>query len=161
MTKLQRKAVLVRAGFGVLLMLLLGGPTPGAVGSCGSDDLSGLADIQRYCAQREQLVCVRRNLRKEITNGERDDCRRAALKQCSSRSWAPECHPTEREARACLNALSDLDTVKTPEDEISECSTKALCTLNYQPHRGGPTAGTSISTDAGSADEDGGAGESQ
>ena len=125
------------------------------------DDLDGFADIQRYCSQREQLVCVRRNLRKEITNGQRDDCRRAALKQCASRSWAPECHPTEREARACINALSDLDTLKTPEDEIHECSTKALCTLHYVPSTGGNKPGTSITSDAGTADEDGGAGESR
>jgi hypothetical protein len=160
-TNSRRKALLVRAGFSVLLMLVLGGPTPGAVGSCGTDDLAGFADIQRYCAQREQLVCVRRNLRKEITNGQRDECRRAALKQCASRSWAPECHPTEREARACINALSDLDTLKTPEDKIHECSTKALCTLHYVPSTGGNKPGTSIMSDAGSADEDGGAGESR
>jgi hypothetical protein len=155
----RRKALLVRTGFGVLLMLLLGGPTPGAVGSCGTDDLDDFADIQRYCAKREQLVCVRRNLRKEITNAQRDDCRRAALKQCASRSWAPECHPTEREALACLNALSDLDTLHTPEAEIHECSTEALCTLHYEPKPGG-TEPTSITSDAGNADEDGGAGES-
>jgi hypothetical protein len=156
-TLARRRELLVRAGFGVLLVLVLGGPTPGAVGSCGNDSLSGQADLQSYCSEREQLVCVRRNLRREITDGERDECRLAAIQQCASRSWAPECRPTERQARACLNALSALETVRTPENKIMECSTKALCTLHYTPTTGG---GRSIETDAGPSDEDGGGGAS-
>jgi hypothetical protein len=120
----------LRVAAGVALMLLLGGPTPGAVGACGSDELSGFADIQSYCSEREQLICVRRELRKELTHGERDDCRRAAIAACMARSWAPSCHPTERKARACLNALRSLDTVQTPEDQIDECRTSSLCMLH-------------------------------
>ena len=66
--------------FGVALMLLLGGPTPGAVGSCGGDDLAGFADIQSYCSEREQLICVRRELRKEIDARRARRCRREAIK---------------------------------------------------------------------------------
>jgi hypothetical protein len=111
-----------------LLFTLLCGPTPGAVGSCGSDELAREADLESYCAQREQLVCVRQSLRREITIVERDECRRQAIMDCHNRSWAPRCQPTERQTQACLNALSSTDTLNTPEDELEECQTKALCT---------------------------------
>lgn len=116
-----------------LLVLLLSGPTSGAVGSCGGDELGDEADLESYCTEREELVCVRQSLRREITIGERDDCRRQARIDCRNRSWAPDCHPTERQTRACLNALSSLDTLETPEDELEECSSNALCNA---PERG-------------------------
>jgi hypothetical protein len=122
-----------RALFGAGLILLLGGPTPGAVGSCGGDELGGEADVRAYCTEREQLICVRRSLRREITPGQSDDCRREAIQICKARAWAPACRPTERVARACLNALRSLDTVKTPEDRIKECRTSSLCSLHGEP----------------------------
>ena len=111
-----------------LLFGLLTGPTSGAVGSCGSDELDREADLESYCAMREELVCVRRQLRREITIGEQDDCRRQARVDCQNRAWAPSCQPTERQTRACINALSSLDTLDTPEDELEECQREALCT---------------------------------
>jgi hypothetical protein len=116
-----------------LLLSLVAGPTPGAVGSCGGDPLAKPADLERYCTQRDQLVCVRRSLRKELTAQETNDCRRAAIAQCGDRYWLPECQPSEREARACLNALESLDTLQTPESELSECSISALCKLSTPP----------------------------
>jgi len=117
-----------RALSSVLLFLVLAGPTPGAVGSCGGDELDRDADLDSYCAEREQLVCVRQALRREITSGQRDDCRREAIADCRNRSWAPRCQPTERQTQACLNALRSLDTLNTPDDELEECQTDALCT---------------------------------
>ncbi|MGD8859655.1 MAG: hypothetical protein PVI30_06575 [Myxococcales bacterium] len=115
-----------------LLFLFLGGPTPGAVGSCDADP-DGFADLQAYCQQREELVCVRRSLRKEITIGEREECRRRAIALCAQRTWAPDCRPTERQARACINALFARDTLYTPEDELEECNTEALCNVRLTP----------------------------
>jgi hypothetical protein len=109
------------------LLLGLGAPTPGAVGSCGGDDLSETADLQSYCIAREDLVCVRRGERGELSAVGVDKCRRDALEVCPRRWWSPECRPTEREARACLNALRSLDTLSTPEGEIEECQVSALC----------------------------------
>lgn len=116
-------------GFGVVLLaLLISAPTPGAVGSCGSDELSGQADLVAYCTEREELICVRRYERREIGLDERDDCRRAEIARCERRFWAPGCAPTKREANACLNALRSLDTLSTEESEIDECQREALCT---------------------------------
>jgi hypothetical protein len=129
-----------RALAGALLFVVLAGPTPGAVGSCGGDELDREADLDSYCAEREQLVCVRQALRREITSGQRDDCRRAAIAACRNRSWAPRCQPTERQTQACLNALRSLDTLNTPDDELEECQTDALCTAERRDDAaiGGP-----------------------
>jgi hypothetical protein len=133
----RARAVLARAGMCALLLLVLGGPTPGAVGACGGDELDGEADLDSYCAEREQLVCVRQALRREISTGARDDCRRRAIADCMNRSWAPDCRPTERQTRACLNALSSTDTLDTPEDELEECQSEALCNAAPRGEAGG------------------------
>ncbi len=118
-----------RLAFVVGAWLALMGPTPGAVGACGGDDLAGPADFQPYCQQREQLICVRRDLRREITDAERDRCRLAGIDACKLRSFPSDCHPTERQARTCLNALASFDTLNTKEDKLPECVTSALCQL--------------------------------
>lgn len=110
------------------IALLISAPTPGAVGSCGSDELSGQADLVAYCTEREELICVRRHERREISLIEQDKCRREQIARCSHRYWAPGCAPTKREANACLNALRSLDTLSTPESELEECQSEALCT---------------------------------
>lgn len=117
-----------RAAGWLFVALLIAAPTPGAVGSCGSDELSGPAELVAYCTEREELICVRRHERREISLIERDKCRRDQIARCSHRYWAPGCAPTKREANACLNALRSLDTLSTKENEIEECQSEALCT---------------------------------
>jgi hypothetical protein len=102
-------------------------PTPGSVGACGGDSLDEPTDLRSYCEEREQLVCVRRFLRKEITERERDACRWDAIDACALRRFTPECQPTQRQAQTCLNALSSFDTLQTRESELPECNTRALC----------------------------------
>lgn len=114
-------------------------PTPGSVGACGGDDLSDPADFQSYCEERGQLVCVRRFLRRELTERERDACRWKAVDDCARRTFPSDCHPTERRAQACLNALSSFDTLETKESEIAECNTEALC--DAPPSAAGADAG--------------------
>ena len=125
----RARGLLGRAVTCALLFLVLGGPTPGAVGSCGSDELDRPADFQSYCLEREQLICVRRGMRREISIAEQHDCRWDAIDFCEAVSdWSPRCQPSERITRACLNALRSLDTLETPEDELEECDDEALCT---------------------------------
>jgi len=119
------------------LAALISAPTPGAVGSCGADDLSGSANLVSYCREREELICVRRHERREISVLERDACRRTEIARCERRFWAPGCAPTQREANACLNALRSLDTLDTPENEIDECQSEALCTAKLPAIDGG------------------------
>lgn len=111
-----------------LWMTLLVGPTPGAVGSCGGDDatLDEAADLPAYCREREELVCVRRQLRDELTGEERDDCRRSAIDRCAARFWPGACRPTRRQTEACLNALRLVNTLDTPVDELDACHVSAL-----------------------------------
>jgi hypothetical protein len=107
--------------------MAIAAPTPGAVGSCGSDELDDAASFSEYCQQREQLLCTRRYLRKEITAETRDICRWDAIDACDRRAFPGDCRPTKRETEACLRALSSFDTLETDESDISECSRSALC----------------------------------
>lgn len=118
----MRRVVILLVGCAVLMA-----PTPGSVGACGGDDLSGAADFQSYCEQRGQLTCVRRYLRRELTERERDTCRWDAVDACARRSFPSDCHPTERQAQACLNALASFDTLQEKESDIAECRASALC----------------------------------
>jgi hypothetical protein len=130
------RAGILRGFGGVVAALLLVGPAPGAVGSCGGDPLDQPAELESYCKEREQLICVRRAMREKLPDVKRDGCRYDAIELCSSRFWKPGCAPTVRQARACLNALRSFDTLKTPEDQIDECKTDALCKLPMPPMAG-------------------------
>ena len=125
---MRRAPTLRRVAFSALVLLTLSGPSPGAVGSCGGDELDEPADSRRYCRERDQLICVRRALRKEISDAERDECRRDALDRLRpSRVRARlRSRPNARRAHAS-GALRSLDTLSTPEDQLEECDPEALC----------------------------------
>ncbi len=125
---------------GALVWCFIVAPTPGAVGSCGESDLSGPIEFNYYCRNREELACVRRYLRKELTERERDMCRWDAYDACKRRDFPSTCHPTKRAAEACLNALRSFDTLETKEEDLEECDTDALCrvTPSEDPDGGGP-----------------------
>ncbi len=131
---------LIAAAF---LLLFICGPAPGAVGSC--DEVRRLADPVPYCEEREQLICWRRYLRGELEGGESEvnECRVHAISRCQDRYWAPDCQPTERQTRACLNALRSYDTLDTPESEIEQCSVETLCRVGGELVRTAPDAGES------------------
>jgi len=114
-------------------------PTPGAVGSCDDADLEAPAEFAYYCRNREELTCVRRYLRKEITERERDSCRWAAVDNCKRRAFPSDCRPTKRAAEACLNALRSFDTLEIKERSLVECDSDALCrvTPSEDPDAGG------------------------
>jgi hypothetical protein len=124
----KRELVLLGLGW-----CLLSATTPGAVGSCGTDELGRPAEFSSYCQMREELACTRRFLRKEITAETRDSCRWNAIDECARRAFPPDCQPTRRVTEACLRALASFDTLSTPESELRECQEKALCTATIQP----------------------------
>jgi hypothetical protein len=111
----------------VALALLLGGPTPGAVGECKGDDGEELADLETYCVEREDLMCVRQAERGDLSEVATIECRQEGRAACDQRTWSPDCWPTKRQAEACLRALRSRDTLDTPDDEIEECSVDVLC----------------------------------
>lgn len=112
--------------FALLVLLMLGGPTPGAVGSCDAEDSE--ADLYAFCRSREELTCWRRGLRRELTDNAVNQCRIDAIEKCQQSTWAPGCKPTQRQADACINALRAMDTVQTKESKIAECKQKSICT---------------------------------
>jgi hypothetical protein len=125
--------------------MAIAAPTPGAVGSCGRDDLAELADFSSYCQQREQLICTRKYLRKEITAESRDICRWDAIDACDRRAFPGDCRPTRRETEACLRALSSFDTLETKEANLAECSRSVLCKAT--PSEQAAASGASDNTD--------------
>jgi hypothetical protein len=110
--------------------MMIAAPTPGAVGSCGRDELSEPADLMSYCQRREELICTRKFLRQEITAEARDICRWDAADACERRVFPSDCMPTRRETDACLRALASFDTLESPESELKECQREALCKAN-------------------------------
>lgn len=120
---------------GCCAWIVLSGTTPGSVGSCGGDELAEPTPFREYCQRREELTCVRRFLRMEITEETRDSCRWDAVDACARRSFTDSCRPTRRETDACLRALASFDTLDTQETELSECTTATLCkaTPSEQP----------------------------
>lgn len=135
-----RRALSARTALIALLWCFVVAPTPGAVGSCGESDLSAPVGFSYYCRNREELVCVRRFLRKEYTERERDTCRWDAVDACRRRDFPSTCHPTKRAAEACLNALRSFDTIDIKETELEECNSDTLCrvTPSEDPDGGGP-----------------------
>lgn len=132
---------LVRALLSLALLLVLGGPTPGAVGSCGEDS-APFADLNDYCNKRELLSCERRRLRGEFAvmadpTGAFDACLLNSGLTCQSRFWAPGCRPTTRQVNACIAALQSYDTLEVEEADLPECKVSALCTVNTLPSDGG------------------------
>jgi hypothetical protein len=112
--------------------LLIAAPTPGAVGECGGDELTGEANVVSYCQEREQLMCERRRRRGELDDDGAQICRHEVIDLCARRFWPDDCRPTKRVAGACLNALRSLDTLNTKESEIEECQAKSLCSIKSE-----------------------------
>lgn len=133
-----RKLLVIVCGF-----FALAAPTPGAVGSCGSDELAAPADFMSYCQKREELICTRRFLRHEITAEARDICRWDAVDACALRAFPSDCRPTRRETEACLRALASFDSLDVAEADLKECKTDALCkaTPSDEPDAGKADAG--------------------
>lgn len=115
-----------RMALGVLLILVLGGPAPGSVGSCSED--ATVADPVQFCVDRRSWSCQRREVRGELTEDERDACLAAVDAECAGTTWGSDCiPPTTRKTDACIGALSDGSRLSTPESELVECQLSTLC----------------------------------
>jgi len=125
MTPLLRSLLLLA------LALLIAAPTPGAVGSCGGDELTEEAEVTSYCQEREQLICERKRRRGDLDDDGAQLCRHEVIELCAKRFWPNDCRPTKRVARACLNALRSLDTLEIKDEtkNIEECKAESLCTI--------------------------------
>jgi hypothetical protein len=159
----MNRSVLARALTGAVLFLALGGPAPGAVGSCGGE-LSSVDPVQ-FCANRRVAECNRGRARAMLDpaplpctddpatpTDEADPlicswsyCLSLVPTRCMAANF-DDCSPppSEGTANACLSALLDPARLAEATADIPECNPEFIC-----PSSGGLTE----SLDAESLDE--------
>lgn len=120
-----------RVLLGIVLVLFLGGPTPGAVGDCG-DDEGAFVTAPDWCFEKGDLLCDRRWAMSTEPEAVRDAalrmCKESLNTSCPGATWDSGCTPPTRMlANACLNALADSSRLSQPESEIAECDVTLLC----------------------------------
>jgi hypothetical protein len=120
-----RARVVRRLVLGALAFVVLGGPSPGFVGSC-DPSIAGSPDAYRYCTDRSGLICSR-----ELESGRIDEaqflaCYDAIRPFCETRRNWSGCVPTAAAVEACLNALRDASrfglSCSAVSCEIVECN---------------------------------------
>jgi hypothetical protein len=112
---------------GIVLVLLLGGPAPGAVGSC-EDDEGSFVPADEWCAEKGTWTCQRRWAQGTLTNEERDACIETVRDTGPGSTWPADCTPPSRQkADACIGALMSVDRLDEDEASIIECRTETLC----------------------------------
>jgi len=123
-----KRSILARALTAALLLLVLGAPGPGHVGSC-SDSTDAAADPEVFCRSRKTWVCARLQAAAAMCAGappfsqaEYDDCRARIPADCAGARFPADCRVTKRQTDACIDALSRMENVCIPEAMISECS---------------------------------------
>lgn len=101
-------------------MLLLTGPAPGEVGGCGADAF--LSQPEDFCRDRAAWICRRQQARGEIRDI--DACFATIPNTCEGAAWPPSCVPlpTQRVTNACIDALSLVENLDVPPEDLSECN---------------------------------------
>jgi hypothetical protein len=119
--------IAIRLGAGVIILLALGGPTPGYVGTCDASGGSTVADPAQFCTSRKTWECARDYAAHRIDMGMYNACALGIDAACAGFNWTPGCAPSPQLADACISALSDMSRVGTPTPMIEECYTESLC----------------------------------
>jgi hypothetical protein len=122
-TKKNRSRLVARILVGGMLVLALGGPSPGHVGSC--DGSGELADAAMFCEAYRTYYCAR-----ELSGGRLPAAEYAACTQrtgptgpytyCTGFSFMTGCEPSQRSADSCIRAL-DQTEVSIPTGNIAQC----------------------------------------
>ena len=116
----------VRGALAACVFVLLGGPTPGSVGSCS--ETSAYVDPVQFCKDRKFWSCQRQWVTGAINDDQLAVCLEPIEATCAGSTWdACDPPPTNRRGKACINALRDMDRVAIPEGDLSECQTAVLC----------------------------------
>jgi len=112
-------AIATRLALGVIVFVLLAGPTPGAVGSCGEEAVDARAE--QFCIDKKYYTCQREN-----GFGRDPTCEREAIfDNCLGHTFPAGCSPSERQTDACINALQQPSGI--PTSAIVECQEATLC----------------------------------
>ena len=134
------------------LFTVLGGPSPGAVGSCSKT--VPIADAYTFCIDEHEWICARDALRGDLlTAGDRATCMMmttaAAQSACLNNTvisrrteclsqvaehctgfimWPSTCSPpNEIEAQSCIDALKAEARLNESSASIYECLDTTLC----------------------------------
>lgn len=103
---------------GVAAVLLLGGPSPGSIGSCSQTEEQFMSAPQ-HCANTRAATCARR-LRCCLTTAATpaaqqactdtyNACRAPIVAECSPAAWPSDCiPPTADESMQCVSAMLDV-----------------------------------------------------
>jgi hypothetical protein len=117
---------LLRLAAGVVILLALGGPTPGYIGSCDAGG-ARVADPAQFCVDKRSAECARDLSAMRITMEMYNACSATLLSECNGFNWAAGCSPSPETADACLAALRDPSRLGTLNSEIVECNAASLC----------------------------------
>lgn len=112
---------------GIALVLVLGGPAPGSVGSC--DEENPFVDAVEWCVEKNGWLCQRRWARGELDDAERDMCLTQVQPMCQGATWGADCPmpPAKIQTNACVAALASVERLDEPADSIVECQLSTLC----------------------------------
>ena len=109
-----------RALVGAILLLALGGPSPGHIGNCDGD--AQPADPADYCARYRAFFCAREYQGGRINAADYTLCAERSAMFCMGFNFDPMCGvPTQRRANLCIDAMSDMGRVATPTTNLPEC----------------------------------------
>ncbi len=124
-----RTSLLARIGLrlatGVVVFLMLGGPSPGYIGGCNRTTTP--PDPVQFCVNRTIFTCARDLGAGRITADEFSTCYDGAALSCAGRTWTGGCTPTPNVLSACLGALQDESRYATETASIVECLPQSIC----------------------------------
>jgi hypothetical protein len=129
-----RMKMVLRALVAVGLLVLLGGPGPGSVGSC-SESEPDIANAPQYCVDKNEALCRRTlvmcgrgipacdNAYLRCVNGAPAEMPPfpPLVERCSGAAWPGSCRPpTKTQAQGCIRALlaDDPDHLSVPNDQV-------------------------------------------
>ncbi len=132
---------------GVLLFLLLGGPTPGSVDGCDRGD--PVADAKQHCLN-EKVRTIERDYGLGVYGPPGSEtAKQAAIAavnrvpmMCEGAAWPVGCFPTRTQTDACLAGLRNAQRFQdayaagcrqTSECPVQECQLTAVCASGLSP----------------------------
>jgi hypothetical protein len=105
-------------GGGVVLFLLLAGPTPGNIGGCGGTNAT--VSAPQHCTDQEFWICRRDEFAGRITTAEFAQCQQEIPAMCDGATWPPGCAPTPAQSQACIMLLQRQDRAHLTYQQLRE-----------------------------------------
>jgi hypothetical protein len=112
----------------IVLVMVLGGPGPGSVGSCSETEKT-FAEARQYCIYRDEAIarrvrqrCINAGMDGSVCNPPYQMVYENLEANCAAASWPLDCSPPRQaEADACIEALLDMSTLELPDDMVPGC----------------------------------------